>query len=78
MFDSLVVLSADLCTSLSLPAEFHGCENTYAEAAQMNLTALDIFVDVMRKGSLSAVARDRDTTPSSISRAIAALEAPHF
>lgn len=41
----------------------------------MNLTALDIFVDVMRKGSLSAVARDRDTTPSSISRAIAALEA---
>ena len=41
----------------------------------MNLTALDIFVDVMRKGSLSAVARDRDTTPSSISRTIAALEA---
>ena len=40
----------------------------------MNLTALDIFVDVMRKGSLSAVARDRDTTPSSISRTIAALE----
>ena len=40
----------------------------------MNLTALDIFVDVMRKGSLSAVARDRDTTPSSISRTIASLE----
>jgi len=40
----------------------------------MNLVALDIFVDVMRKGSLSAVARDRDLTPSSISRAITALE----
>ena len=41
----------------------------------MNLSTLDIFVDVMRGKSLSAVARHRQTTPSSVSRAIAALEA---
>ena len=35
---------------------------------------LQIFVEVMRRGSFAAVARDRDTDPSSISRAIAGLE----
>jgi DNA-binding transcriptional LysR family regulator len=40
----------------------------------MDLAALEVFADVMRKGSLSAVARERDVAPSSISRSIAGLE----
>ncbi len=35
---------------------------------------LRIFVEVARRGSFAAVARERDTDPSSISRAVAALE----
>ncbi len=41
----------------------------------MDVANLQIFVDVMRRGSFAAVARDRGVSPSSISRAIAALEA---
>lgn len=40
----------------------------------MDTTLLRIFVDVMRRGSFAAVARGRDLDPSSISRAIGALE----
>lgn len=40
----------------------------------MNLHLLAIFIQVVRRGSFAAVARDRDTDASSISRAIAALE----
>jgi DNA-binding transcriptional LysR family regulator len=40
----------------------------------MDLLALRIFVEVMRRGSFAAVARDRNLAPSSISRAIATLE----
>jgi len=40
----------------------------------MDLTLLYTFADVVRRGSFAAVARDRDTDASSISRAIAALE----
>lgn len=40
----------------------------------MDTTSLRIFVDVMRRGSFAAVARDRNLDPSSISRAIRALE----
>ncbi len=40
----------------------------------MDVSALDVFVEVMRQGSFAAVARDRDVDPSSISRTIAALE----
>lgn len=36
---------------------------------------LQIFVEVMRQGSFAAVARDRNLDPSSVSRAIASLEA---
>lgn len=36
---------------------------------------LQLFVDVVRQGSFAAVARDRNLDPSSVSRAIAALEA---
>lgn len=36
---------------------------------------LNLFVAVMRQGSFAAVARDRNVDPSSVSRAIAALEA---
>ena len=36
---------------------------------------LQLFVAVMRQGSFAAVARDRNLDPSSVSRAIAALEA---
>jgi DNA-binding transcriptional LysR family regulator len=40
----------------------------------MDLDALRIFVEVARRGSFAAVARARDTDPSSVSRAVAALE----
>lgn len=41
----------------------------------MNLEGLDLFVAVAERLSFAAVARDRSTDPSLISRAIAALEA---
>lgn len=41
----------------------------------MELDTLGTFIDVMRRGSFAAVARERDVAPSSISRAIAGLEA---
>ncbi len=40
----------------------------------MNIEALQIFVEVMRRGDYSSVAKDRDLAPSSISRTIASLE----
>ena len=40
----------------------------------MDLANLNLFVDVVRRGSFAATARDHDVAPSSISRAIAALE----
>lgn len=40
----------------------------------MDVQDLATFVDVMRRGSFAAVARDRNVAPSSISRSIAALE----
>ncbi|MBZ0090633.1 MAG: LysR family transcriptional regulator [Sulfuricellaceae bacterium] len=40
----------------------------------MDTNTLQIFVEVVRRGSFAAVARDRDMTPSTISRAVAALE----
>ncbi|MGF1536153.1 MAG: LysR family transcriptional regulator [Elainellaceae cyanobacterium] len=40
----------------------------------MDLSVLQLFVAVMRQGSFAAVARDRNIDPSSVSRAIAALE----
>jgi DNA-binding transcriptional LysR family regulator len=40
----------------------------------MELAALRTFVDVMRRGSFAAVARERAVAPSSISRAISGLE----
>lgn len=40
----------------------------------MDVGALRTFVDVMRRGSFAAVARDRGVDPSSVSRAIASLE----
>lgn len=40
----------------------------------MDLTVLQLFIEVMRKGSFAAVARDRNVDPSSVSRAIARLE----
>lgn len=40
----------------------------------MDIETLRIFVRVARRGSFAVVARDRDTDPSSISRAVAALE----
>ncbi len=40
----------------------------------MEIESLRIFVDVMRRGSFAAVARDRNLDPSSISRAIRSLE----
>jgi DNA-binding transcriptional LysR family regulator len=40
----------------------------------MDITTLSIFVEVMRRGSFAAVAKDRNLDPSSISRLIASLE----
>lgn len=41
----------------------------------MDIIVLQLFVDVMQQGSFAAVARDRNLDPSSVSRAIAGLEA---
>lgn len=40
----------------------------------MELSVLQTFVDVVKQGSFAAVARERNVDPSSVSRAIAALE----
>lgn len=40
----------------------------------MELQALQIFVEVVRRGSFAAVARDRGVDPSTVSRAVATLE----
>ena len=40
----------------------------------MELSVLQIFVEVMRQGSFAGVARERNIDPSSVSRAIAGLE----
>ncbi len=40
----------------------------------MDTEALRVFLDVMRRGSFAAVAREHDVAPSSISRTIAGLE----
>jgi DNA-binding transcriptional LysR family regulator len=41
----------------------------------MNLADLALFVDVAHRGSFVAVARERGVGPSSVSRALAELEA---
>jgi DNA-binding transcriptional LysR family regulator len=41
----------------------------------MELSVLQMFVDVVKQGSFAAVARERNVDPSSVSRAIAGLEA---
>lgn len=40
----------------------------------MDISVLQLFVDVVKQGSFAAVARDRNVDPSSVSRAIAGLE----
>ncbi|PSB15592.1 LysR family transcriptional regulator, partial [filamentous cyanobacterium CCP2] len=40
----------------------------------MDVSVLQIFVEVVRQGSFAAVARDRNLDPSSVSRTIAGLE----
>ncbi|MGK7911637.1 MAG: LysR substrate-binding domain-containing protein [Synechococcus sp.] len=40
----------------------------------MDVASLQIFVEVARRGSFAAVARDRNVDPSSISRSISSLE----
>lgn len=40
----------------------------------MDLSVLQIFVEVMRQGSFASVARERNIDPSSVSRTIAGLE----
>ncbi|MGF1529479.1 MAG: LysR substrate-binding domain-containing protein [Candidatus Competibacterales bacterium] len=41
----------------------------------MNTDALTLFIDVVQRGSFAAVARERDLDPSTVSRAVALLEA---
>jgi DNA-binding transcriptional LysR family regulator len=40
----------------------------------MDISVLQLFIEVMRQGSFAAVARERNIDPSSVSRAIASLE----
>lgn len=40
----------------------------------MDVATLRVFLDVAQRGSFAAVARDRDTDPSTVSRTVAALE----
>lgn len=40
----------------------------------MDTTSLEIFVEVVRRGSFAAVARDRELDPSVVSRTIRSLE----
>jgi DNA-binding transcriptional LysR family regulator len=40
----------------------------------MDVSVLQLFIEVFRQGSFAAVARDRNLDPSSVSRAIAGLE----
>jgi DNA-binding transcriptional LysR family regulator len=42
--------------------------------AAMDISVLQLFVEVVRQGSFAAVARERNIDPSSVSRAIAGLE----
>ncbi|AFY97038.1 transcriptional regulator (plasmid) [Chamaesiphon minutus PCC 6605] len=42
---------------------------------EMDVSGLQIFVEVVRQGSFAAVARNRNLDPSSVSRSIASLEA---
>ena len=42
--------------------------------ASMDISTLQLFIDVMRQGSFAAVARERAIDPSSVSRGIASLE----
>ena len=49
-------------------------QDTIAYNARMDTNTLAMFVDVVRKRSFAAVARDRGVDPATISRAIAALE----
>jgi DNA-binding transcriptional LysR family regulator len=46
----------------------------HAYNSAMDLSVLQIFIEVVRQGSFAAVARDRNIDPSSVSRAIAGLE----
>lgn len=41
---------------------------------RMDISTLQLFIDVMRQGSFAAVARERAIDPSSVSRSIAGLE----
>lgn len=40
----------------------------------MDISVLEIFVEVMRQGNFAGVARERNIDPSSVSRIIAGLE----
>ena len=40
----------------------------------MDMNNLQLFIEVMRRGSFAAVARERDLVPSTVSRAVASLE----
>jgi DNA-binding transcriptional LysR family regulator len=45
-----------------------------ANPLEMDISVLQLFIEVFRQGSFAAVARDRNLDPSSVSRAIAGLE----
>jgi DNA-binding transcriptional LysR family regulator len=64
----LIATDVKISPKLCIQAE------TSAYNPTMDISVLQIFVEVMRQGSFAAVARDRNLDPSSISRAIASLE----
>jgi DNA-binding transcriptional LysR family regulator len=57
----------------------HSCKNhinklRIKQGPSIELSNLQLFVDAVHRGSFAAVARERNVDPSSVSRAIAALE----
>lgn len=48
--------------------------NIYAYTAAMDTNTLAVFVEVVRKRSFTAVARERDVDPATIARTVAGLE----
>ncbi len=68
MDDSFLAVASAAKNALSRNALLRMMQNS------MDVAVLRTFVEVMRRGSFSAVARERGVSPSSISRAISALE----
>lgn len=59
---------------VEIPLKYIFLKQISVYQSAMELSVLQMFVEVMRQGSFAAVARERNIDPSSVSRAIAGLE----